>query len=105
MASFPGIKAYLPDAGDATRWDALGMRCRQPHGARSIREVSIRIPQCRLRAVESGLLSEVRTDVARRYSHFLGIEEWVAEWCRSNRELALRVGFLDGTERRPRGRP
>jgi hypothetical protein len=44
VASFPGIKAYLPDAGDAARWDALGMRCRQPRGARGIREVSIRFP-------------------------------------------------------------
>ena len=73
-------------------------------GARGIRDVSVTlgIPQYRLRAVEGGLLKEVRVDLARRYFRFLGLDEWVADWCRVNRELATRVGLLDGA--RPRRR-
>ena len=71
VASFPGINAHL-HAEDSTRWHALGMRCRQARGACSIRQVSVAIPipQYRLRAVETGLLREVRPDLARRYFHF-----------------------------------
>lgn len=62
------------------------------------------IPQYRLRAIEGGLLREVRADLARRYFYFLGIDEWVADWCRANLELATRIGLPDGTRTRPRHR-
>jgi pimeloyl-ACP methyl ester carboxylesterase len=35
----------------------------------------------------------------------LGVDAWVADWCRANRELATRVGLLDSTRTRPRPRP
>lgn len=57
------------------------------------------IPQYRLRAIESGQLSAIRPDLARRYFRTLGIEDWVTRWCRANRELAARAGLLDS--RRP----
>jgi len=81
VTSFPGIEADLPRSEDSTRWHALGVRCRHARGARSIREVSVAlgIPQYRLRAIESGQLNEVRANLARRYSHFLGIDDWGGE--------------------------
>jgi hypothetical protein len=106
VTSFPGIEAYLSHTEDSTRWHAVATRCRQARGARSIREVSVAlgIPQYRLRAVESGTVREIRADHARRYFEFLGIDEWVAKWCRSNRELATRVGLLEDTRQRARRR-
>ena len=65
------------------------------------------IPQYRLRAVESGHLSEIRPDLAYRYFRILKIEDWVTRWCQANRELAARAGLLDSerpsrsTARRP----
>lgn len=56
------------------------------------------IPQFRLRAIESGHLSEIPPELARKYFRCLGIEQWVAQWCRANRELAQRAGLLDRTE-------
>jgi hypothetical protein len=99
VSSFPGIESHLAHSEDSTRWHALGERCRQARGARGIRDVSVAlgIPQYRLRAIEGGLLRELRADLARRYFHFVGIDAWVADWCRANRELATRVGLLDGT--------
>ncbi len=35
---------------------------------------------------------------------FLGIDAWVADWCRANRERATRVGLLDRTRTRSRRR-
>lgn len=106
VSSFPGIESRLAHSEDSTRWHALGARCRQARGARGIRDLSVTlgIPQYRLRAIEGGLLREVRTDLAHRYFHFLGIDAWVADWCRANRELATRVGLLDGARTRPRRR-
>ncbi|MGQ0736336.1 MAG: hypothetical protein ACT4QD_22115 [Acidobacteriota bacterium] len=104
VSAFPGIEARLAHSEDSTRWHALGARCRQARGGRGIREVSVAlgIPQYRLRAIERGLLSELRADCARRYFLFLGIDEWVARWCRANRALARRVGLLDHPPRRQR---
>jgi hypothetical protein len=106
VSSFPGVETHLARSEDSTRWHALGARCRQARGARGIRDVSVAlaIPQYRLKAIEGGLLREVRADLARRYFHFLGIDAWVADWCRANRELATRVGLLDGTRTRSRRR-
>ena len=39
--------------------------------------------------------SEIRPDIAHRYFRFLDIEDWVARWCRANRELATRTGLID----------
>jgi hypothetical protein len=49
-------------------------------------------------------MREVRVDLALRYFHFLGLDVWVADWCRANRELATRAGLLDGTRTRSRSR-
>ena len=66
VSSFPGIEAHLTHSEDSTRWHALGARGRQARGARGIRDLSVElgIPQYRLRAVEGGLLKEVRVDLA-----------------------------------------
>ncbi len=106
VSSFPGIEAHVSHSEDSTRWHALGEPCRQARGAREIRDVSVAlgIPQYGLRAVEAGLLREVRGDLARRYFRFLGIDEWVATWCRANRDLASRVGLLDSARARSRRR-
>lgn len=57
------------------------------------------IPQYRLRAIESGRLSEIRPTLAQRYFRILGIEDWVMRWCRANRNLAIRAGLLDARPR------
>ncbi|RPI52857.1 MAG: hypothetical protein EHM55_15455 [Acidobacteria bacterium] len=91
IASCPGVEAYLDRSEDTIRWHPLGARCAEARGTRGIREISVAlgIPQYRLRAIERGHIRESRPDLARRYFHFLGIEAWVARWCRANSELAL----------------
>jgi hypothetical protein len=104
-AAVPGAEAFFRERGeDGIRWQAVGNRCSAARGARSIREVSVAvaIPQYRLRAIEQGLIREVRPDLARRYFRFLGIEDWVARWCRANADLAQRTGLVDPPARRSR---
>jgi len=96
--SFPGLPAQALDrSGDVIRWQALGAKCKEARRARGLRDMSLitGIPQYRLRAIESGHLSEIRPALAHRYFRVLGIEDWVTRWCRANRELAARAGLLD----------
>lgn len=96
--SFQGLPAQALDRSqDVIRWQALGARCKEARRARGIRDMSVitGIPQYRLRAIESGHLSEIRPDLAHRYFRILGIEDWVTRWYRANRELAARAGLLD----------
>jgi len=65
------------------RWSALGERCKAARGVRGIREMSVLtgIPQYRLRAIESGHVSEIHPALTQRYFRYLGIEGCVAQWC------------------------
>jgi hypothetical protein len=99
MTEFPGLPVdALGHAQDTIRWHALGARCAAARGARGIRDVAVAVgmPQYRIRAIEKGLQAEFRIDLARRYFRFLGIDDWVERWCDANRELAIRIGLLDG---------
>ena len=105
--SFPSLPANALDrSGDVIRWSALGERCKAARGVRGIREMSVitGIPQYRLRAIESGHVSEIHSALAQRYFRYLGIEGWVAQWCRANRKLAQRAGLLDRAKRPKRQR-
>lgn len=73
VTSFPSLPPDILDRADDTiRWHARGVRCAQARGARGIRDLAfaLQIPQYRLRAIESGRLSEFRLDYARRYFRF-----------------------------------
>jgi hypothetical protein len=103
--SFPGLPASaLARSEDTIGWHSLGARCREARGSRSIRDVSVAlaIPQYRLNAIERGRLSEIHGDLVRRYFRFLGMDSWVARWCRANRQLAARSGLADLEGRAPR---
>ena len=108
VSSLPRVPADILDRSEDTiRWDALGARCAQARGARGIRDIAVAtgIPQYRVRAIETGRLTEFHLDLAKRYFRFLGIEAWIAQWCCANRELATRVGLLDARPRDGRARP
>jgi hypothetical protein len=96
-----GYAALFADRGgsfrDQLRWSALGDKCRQARaqlglGVRAV-ALAAGMPQYRVRAIESGHLSEIVPDLAARYFHFLRIESWVSRWARANRELAGRAGI------------
>lgn len=100
-AAFPGLPDHaLGRSEDTLRWSAVSAYCKEARGVRGIRDVSVAsgIPQYQLKAIESGLLSEIRPGLARRYFRFLRVEEWIDRWCRANRDLATRAGLLDATE-------
>jgi hypothetical protein len=77
----------------------LGARCseaRERLGA-SLTDVArqLRVPQYRVRAIESGSLHEIQLEVLEKYIAFLGLQRWYAKWRRANRAL---VADLDRTQ-------
>jgi hypothetical protein len=104
MTELPGLPTdAFGRTEDTIRWYAVGARCAAARGARGIRDVAVAvgIPQYRIRAIEKGVLAEFKVDLARRYFRFLAIDDWIERWCEANRELAIRVGLLDGRKTRP----
>jgi transcriptional regulator with XRE-family HTH domain len=107
-----GYGALFADLGgsfrDQLRWSALGEKCRQVRERRGLDVHAVaraaRMPRYRVQAIESGRFSEVVSDLAARYFHFLGIEAWVRRWARANPDLATRVGIsLQAGKSRRRG--
>jgi len=83
---------------DGVRWAAVRARCQQARAERGLglrdAAVALGLPQYRLKAIEAGAWRELKTDMAGRYFKFLGIDAWVARWCKANRGLARRAGLL-----------
>ena len=79
---------------DTVRWIAVGARCeraRRELGC-SLREAAqaLRVPQYRIKAIESTRLEEVQPDVLQAYVSYLGLQRWYLKWSRANPELASR---------------
>jgi hypothetical protein len=97
----PALSALSPNAAarveDVVRWSSLKTRCERARDERGVSvkdaALALRVSQYRLKAAESGTLSELQPEVARRYFRFLGIEAWVRRWCRANPELVGRAGI------------
>lgn len=93
---------------DSFRWDSVGVRCRQARERRKLdlkaAGKGVRLARYRVEAIEKGQFTTLLPDEALRYFAFLGIEAWVRRWCRSNRELADRVGIAPIPRQGPRKR-
>ena len=89
------------------RWSSLRARCEREREKRSLslKDVSerLKIPQYRLRAIESGKLAAFEPEMAREYFQFLGIDRWIDRWRRANRDLADLTG-LDSPSKERRKR-
>jgi hypothetical protein len=82
---------------DTIRFTAVAASClreRERLGL-TVKEVatSLKVPQYRIKAVESGIFSEIRSDVLSRYLAFLGLAGWATRWALANPRLARRLGI------------
>jgi hypothetical protein len=80
---------------DIVRFFAVTRECvRSRELARlSVRDVAyrLRIPQYRIRDIESGHIQRIQPTLFREYISLLGLSGWYAEWSRVNSELAKRL--------------
>lgn len=62
----------------------------------SVKEVSaeLKIPQYRIKAIETGMFVEMLPGVLREYACFLDLSDWVERWMEKNRELVDRYPIL-----------
>ncbi|MFA4836988.1 MAG: helix-turn-helix domain-containing protein [Dehalococcoidia bacterium] len=94
--------------GRIIRWSSLRARCEREREKRnlSLKDASVRlkIPQYRLRAIESGELAAFEPEMAREYFQFLGIDRWIDRWRRANRDLADLAWFDSSSKERRKRR-
>lgn len=62
----------------------------------SIKDVAnkLKVPQYRLKAIEDGYTSEIRSDVFWKYCEFLDLMDFAEDWIDSNRNLAAEFGLI-----------
>lgn len=61
----------------------------------SIKEVAaqLKVPQYRIKAIEEGHFREINLEVFHKYCRLLKMDDYVADWCRKNAELAGELGL------------
>jgi hypothetical protein len=81
MRDSAGVEAQV-------RFGSVAARCRK---ARVLRRLSLkeaatgtRLPQYRVRAIETSRLHEVQLAALQRYVRFLGLQSWFKLWSRAN---------------------
>jgi transcriptional regulator with XRE-family HTH domain len=87
------------DPGNSIRMRSLAATfrlARESRGA-SLKDISMaaKIPQYRIRSIESGNESEIAPVFLRELSSFYGLDDWCARWASRNPELAYRFGMDD----------
>lgn len=95
------VTAYAEELGisfrDTIRYAALSEQIKVARLGRdlSIKEAAaeIKAPQYRIRAIESGHFSEMRSEFLNRYLAFLGLESEAREWANRHPHLAERIGL------------
>ena len=100
----PHIMSSLSSRGsdlrDHLRFHPVGASCTEARERRglTVRDVArhLRVPQYRLRAVESSLFPEIEPEVLKQYVGFLKLDSWLARWARANPGLARRLGVGRG---------
>ena len=82
---------------DTIRFSAVAASCVQERERRgmTLKDAAgkLKVPQYRLRAVETGHLSEVRPEVLTAYLEFLRLTSWSTRWARANPRLSRRLGI------------
>jgi ribosome-binding protein aMBF1 (putative translation factor) len=91
-------ETFMNSIEDMIRLQSLAKRFNNEREAigLSIKEVATRlkVPQYRLRGIEEGKNSEIKPDVLKAYTDFLGLRDWVAKWSEVNEELARKLGII-----------
>ncbi len=53
----------------------------------------LKVPQYRIKAIEEGQVGAIKPTVLRKYSDYLGLNDWCLDWAAINEELAEKLGI------------
>ena len=106
----PGVAAMLAQSGidprDGIRFHAVAARCRAARERRGhsikMAAAALKVPQYRLKDIESASTTSIDPQVLTRYVAFLGLERWFERWRASAPALAAKLGVPSSGRRRTR---
>lgn len=55
---------------------------------------ALKVPQYRLRYIETCSTKRLDPEIVLRYLEFLGLKSWFGRWKKANAEFAQRIGFI-----------
>jgi transcriptional regulator with XRE-family HTH domain len=89
--------SYGLDLEEGVRFMPVAKRCEERRAAQNwaIRDVAkaLRVPQYRLKDIESGHVRNVRPEILHAYVSHLGLTSWYRRWEHANPGIARRVGL------------
>jgi len=95
------FRDYRLDTEGMLRFMSVGAKLRELREMKALElkgvAAHLRIPQYRLREIESSSVNNVVGEIVLRYARFLGAGRWLRRWCSMNPSLAER---LELTQRR-----
>lgn len=92
----PTLLAQLPNAAldleNGIRFRAVAASCRQERERRGLTlkqmAVQVKLPQYRIKAVEEGSLTSIRSSALKKQISFLELQSWYDRWAAANPTLA-----------------
>ena len=98
----------LPQVEQTVRLFSLAKRCSAARERRclTITDVAkeLKVPQYRLKAIESCRAAELEPNVLDQYIRFLGLNRWFSRWVSANQGILASVGRVSTRVKERRGR-
>ena len=101
------FRKYRMDTEGMVRFMCVGAKLRELREVKALElkqvAANLRVPQYRLRDIESSTLNSVAGEVLLRYAAFLGAGRWLKRWCSMNRSLAEQLGLIQSRVKHTKG--
>ena len=81
------------DIENNLRFRAVAVRCLEARETAGLNlkaaSLALKIPQYKLKDIESGSLWRIDPNIFHRYLEFLGLRRWYGKWAKANPKLAM----------------
>jgi Helix-turn-helix domain len=102
------LPIFLPQVEHTVRLFSLAKRCSAARDRRGLTIADaakeLKVPQYRLKAIESCRAADVEPNVLEQYIRFLGLNRWFSRWVSANQDIPASAGRTSSRVKERRGR-
>ena len=97
-AAVSAFRNYQLDIEGTLRFISVGVKLRELRNLQGLElketAAHLRVPQYRLREIESSSIKNINGELVSKYAAFLGAGRWLKRWSSMNLPLAERLGLI-----------